>query len=100
MFTTILFLSSCQITPLHVAAEGGRVGTVESLVAKGADINIKDDKGVSAEAELYHFFCLIVFFLVILLFFFWGGGAVASVKHEAHDTQILTCSRPYSETLA
>ena len=39
-----------------MAAEGGRVGTVESLVAKGADINIKDDKGVSAEAELDHLF--------------------------------------------
>ena len=61
----ISFLSSHQITPLHVAAEGGRVGTVESLLAKGADINIKDDKGVSGEAELdFFFFC-------------WGGGVLS-----------------------
>ena len=31
-----------QLTPLHVAAEGGRVDTVCYLVDKGAVINIKD----------------------------------------------------------
>ena len=28
------------------------------------------------------------------------GEGVASAKHKAHDTQILTCSRPDSQTLA
>ena len=29
-----------------------------------------------------------------------GGGGAARVKHEARDAQILTCSRPDSQTLA
>ena len=36
-----------QWTPLHVAASKGRDYTVESLVKRGYDINIKDKKGVS-----------------------------------------------------
>ena len=36
-----------QRTPLHVAASNGRDYTVEYLVEKGADINIKDMAGVS-----------------------------------------------------
>ena len=35
-----------QQTPLHVAASNGRDYTVEYLVRKGADMNIKDKKGV------------------------------------------------------
>ena len=35
------------MTPLHVAAEEGKHGIVGYLVRKGADINIKDRKGVS-----------------------------------------------------
>jgi len=35
-----------QKTPLHVAASKGRHYTVECLVKKGADINIKDKTGV------------------------------------------------------
>ena len=58
-----------------MAAKGGRVGTVESLVAKGADINIKDDKGVSAEAELDCFFLFVRLFFSLFYYFifFWGG---------------------------
>ena len=37
---------SYQQTPLHVAASNGRDYTVECLVKKGADINIKDKTGV------------------------------------------------------
>ena len=37
---------SCQKTPLHVAASNGRDYTVECLVRKKADINIKDKTGV------------------------------------------------------
>ena len=36
------------MTPLHVAAEkGDRLDIVKYLISKGADINIKDDSGVS-----------------------------------------------------
>ena len=37
---------SYQQTPLHVAASNGRDYTVERLVKKKADINIKDKNGV------------------------------------------------------
>ena len=46
--TTVLFVSMYQRTPLHTAAKEGYRYTVEYLVKKGADITIKDDKGVSA----------------------------------------------------
>ena len=36
-----------QRTPLHIAAGKGYTDTTESLVAKEADINIKDNDGVS-----------------------------------------------------
>ena len=36
-----------QWTPLHVAASKGRDYTVECLVKKGANVNIKDKTGVS-----------------------------------------------------
>ena len=78
------------------------MGTVESLVAKGANINIKDDKGVSAEAELDCFFLFVRLFFSLFYnyyYFFWGGGVV-SVKHKAQDTQILACSKPDSQSLA
>ena len=42
----IILIFLHQITPLHLAAEGARVRTVEYLVDEGADINIQDDKGV------------------------------------------------------
>ena len=31
-----------QYTPLHLAADGGQVDTVRSLVDKGADTNVRD----------------------------------------------------------
>ena len=34
------------MTPLHVAAKKGLVKALESLVKKGAEIDIKDNKGV------------------------------------------------------
>ena len=34
------------MTPLHLAAEGGRIKVVKHLVEQGADINIQDDNGV------------------------------------------------------
>ena len=36
-----------QMTYLHLAVEVGHMKTVKYLVDKGADINIKDDLGVS-----------------------------------------------------
>ena len=38
--------SPCQMTPLHCATREGKVGTVQILIEKGADINIKDNDGV------------------------------------------------------
>jgi len=43
---TFLFTFSYQQTPLHVAASNGRDYTVECLVKKNADKNIKDKTGV------------------------------------------------------
>ena len=40
-------LSPHQMTPLHWAADGGRVDTVKYLIEKGAEVNSKDDDGVS-----------------------------------------------------
>ena len=39
--------SSHQETPLHKAAYHGQEDSVRCLVDKGADVNIKDGKGVS-----------------------------------------------------
>ena len=41
-----------QRTPLHIAAKEGFNHTVDSLVKKGANINIKDKKGVSGTGIL------------------------------------------------
>ena len=43
---------SYQQTPLHVAASKGCDYTVEHLVKKGADMNIKDKKGVREKLYL------------------------------------------------
>ena len=40
------FIFLHQMTPLHVAAKKGLVKALESLVKKGAEIDIKDNKGV------------------------------------------------------
>ena len=42
-----LFLSLHQWTPLLVSVERGNTEALRYLVDKGADINIKDDDGVS-----------------------------------------------------
>ena len=42
-----LLFSLIQRTPLHIAAGGGYINTTEHLVKEGADINIKDNSGVS-----------------------------------------------------
>ena len=34
------------MTPLHLAAESGRIKVVKYLVERGADINIQDENGV------------------------------------------------------
>ena len=41
-----ILLSLHQISPMHLAAEGGRIKMVEYLAEEKADINIQDDKGV------------------------------------------------------
>ena len=51
--TSLKFVTfSYQQTPLHVAAKNGHDYTVECLVKKGADINIKDKKGASVKLYL------------------------------------------------
>ena len=43
-FSIFLFLH--QMTPLHLAAESGRIKMVNYLVEQGADVNIQDNNGV------------------------------------------------------
>jgi hypothetical protein len=31
-----------EITPIHLAAEGGHISTVELLISKSADVNVQD----------------------------------------------------------
>ena len=53
-FLQINFVTfSYQQTPLHVAASKGHDYTVEYLVKKGADMDIKDKKGVSEKLYLW-----------------------------------------------
>ena len=40
-------LSHRQMSPLHWAADGGHVNAVKCLIKKGAEVNSKDDCGVS-----------------------------------------------------
>ena len=47
MFKVCSLLSPHQYTPLHVAAEEGHTDSVQCLIDKGAEINIKDNAGVS-----------------------------------------------------
>ena len=43
----IFVLSHHQMSPLHWAADGGHVNIVMCLIEKGAEVNSKDDAGVS-----------------------------------------------------
>ena len=52
IFATFLVTFSYQQTPLHVAARKGRDYTVECIVKKGADMNIRDKNGVSVKVYL------------------------------------------------
>ena len=47
MFNYFLIYSPHQSTPLHKAAYEGHVHVVRCLVEQSADINIKDEDGVS-----------------------------------------------------
>ena len=47
-----MFVSFYQRAPLHIAAKEGFSHTVDSLVKKGANIKIKDKKGVNATGLL------------------------------------------------
>ena len=47
LFALNLVSSPHQYTPLHKAAIGGYVGAVEYIIQAGADVNIKDNDGVS-----------------------------------------------------
>ena len=52
--TSLKFVTfSYQRTPLHAAASKGHDYTVEMLVKKGADMYIKDKKGVSEKLYLW-----------------------------------------------
>ena len=42
-----LYSFTHQSTPLHLAAHAGRLDTVQHLVEKGADLNIRSVDGVS-----------------------------------------------------
>ena len=46
IIATLIVTFSCQQTPLHAAASNKRDYTVECLLEKGANMNIKDKNGV------------------------------------------------------
>ena len=43
------------MTPLHVVARRGRITTVDCLIDKGADINIKDNNEVNIYTGLCYY---------------------------------------------
>ena len=43
----LIFVVFPQRTPLQLAVERNHIDTVKCLVAQGADISVKDDRGVS-----------------------------------------------------
>ena len=43
------------MTPLHVVARRGRITTVDCLIDKGADINIKDNNEVNIYTRLCYY---------------------------------------------
>ena len=47
MFKICSLLSPHQDTPLHMAAKGGHTDSVQYLIDKGAEINVKKNDGVS-----------------------------------------------------
>ena len=47
MFKMCSFLSPHQNTPLHFAAYRGHTETVQYLIGNGAEVNIRNDSGVS-----------------------------------------------------
>ena len=51
MVYCLKLLSLYQRTPLHVAAKEGYVYTVEGLIKRRADINIRDHAGVSVSNQ-------------------------------------------------
>ena len=46
---------SCQVTPLHMAAERGHWSVVEYLVDKGAKMDAKENTGVSIQIQFCYF---------------------------------------------
>ena len=50
-----LFSSPCQRTALHIAAGKGYEYTLLCLVKQGADINIKDNDGVSTHVRHHYY---------------------------------------------
>ena len=61
----MLFLSPCQLPPLHLAAIGGDQYKVEELVQKGADVNDKDIRsGVRILDCMYLQLALLIWVLV------------------------------------
>ena len=40
---------SCQVTPLHMAAQGGHLNVVEYLVGSKAEMDVKENAGVSIQ---------------------------------------------------
>ena len=55
-----LFLSPHQRTPLRVAARRGNIDKVRCLVENGADVNIKDEDGVSGLDCLCMYRCVVI----------------------------------------
>ena len=50
-WTVFRFVSPHQYTPLHWAAVNGHIDTVQSLINKGAEINIRDNHGEVCDGD-------------------------------------------------
>ena len=62
-----LFLSPYQRTPLRVAARRGNIDKVRCLVENGADVNSKDEDGVSGLDCLRMYRCVVIGTIILPL---------------------------------
>ena len=90
--TTVLFISLMyQRTPLHTAAGKGYRYTVKSLIKKGADMKIEDNKGVSVWDYTNDLkYMSVVYYINVSVIYYTVMDNKMSLLHSA----IYTCLSP------